>query len=253
MRDAVDDPGGEASLNGVSCASTSFCTAVGSVIVPGQGWGATLTEVWDGASWSLVPSPDLAAGDLGPGEVGGGSLTAVSCASAQACVSCVHGEAGTACAIVGQQSSSERSSSALAMTTSAAVGSLPPTSTQLSVSTGGRLTARVSLAGPEPSVGSRYQSTTDGAVRPRLGGTITFLDGGVPMASCPPTRLGHAAEVSCRPSTLSGTLTAAYSGSSAFAGSSAEASAPRAGRQPSLAFRSAASKASRTLATHVPV
>ena len=66
-------------LQGVSCISSSFCVAVGH----GEGYGLgrhrsqTLIESWDGASWSVAPSPN-------PGI--GNSLGGVSCVSSSFCV-----------------------------------------------------------------------------------------------------------------------------------------------------------------------
>ena len=66
-------------LQGVSCISSSFCVAVGH----GEGYGLgrhrsqTLIESWDGASWSIAPSPN-------PGI--GNSLGGVSCVSSSFCV-----------------------------------------------------------------------------------------------------------------------------------------------------------------------
>jgi hypothetical protein len=80
--DSPPDPGGiQSSLSGVSCASATACTAVGSYNVPSNtpaGQQQPLVENWDGNSWSIAPSPAL------PGFVSGLSL--VSCASPTACV-----------------------------------------------------------------------------------------------------------------------------------------------------------------------
>ena len=61
-------------LDGVSCLSARFCTAVGSFI-SGHG-DETLVESWDGSRWSIVPSPDT-------GYIDG--LLQVSCTSPSAC------------------------------------------------------------------------------------------------------------------------------------------------------------------------
>jgi hypothetical protein len=61
-------------LDGVSCLSATFCTAVGSFI-SGHG-DETLVESWDGSTWSIVPSPDT-------GYIDG--LLKVSCTSPSAC------------------------------------------------------------------------------------------------------------------------------------------------------------------------
>ena len=65
-------------LDGVSCASTSTCTAVGFTESKG-GVYKTLVESWDGTSWSGVPSPSE-----GPASSDDG-LGSVSCASASSC------------------------------------------------------------------------------------------------------------------------------------------------------------------------
>ena len=44
-------------LNGVSCASPTWCAAVGAYTTPG-GSLINLAEQWDGKKWSIVPSPD---------------------------------------------------------------------------------------------------------------------------------------------------------------------------------------------------
>ncbi len=77
----VDTPapkGGTAvTLSGISCTSASFCVAVGSYTnrrsVP-----VTLTEFWNGSSWSIVASRNPAGSSSG--------LSAVSCASASKCM-----------------------------------------------------------------------------------------------------------------------------------------------------------------------
>ncbi len=59
-----------AALNGIACASAKSCTAVG------NDGSATLVELWNGATWSVVHSST-------PGTYGG--FSGVSCASAQSC------------------------------------------------------------------------------------------------------------------------------------------------------------------------
>jgi hypothetical protein len=63
-------------LNGVSCVSADACTAVGAVSPDGSAL-STVIEFWDGTHWSLVHSPNPAAG---------GGLRGVSCVSADACM-----------------------------------------------------------------------------------------------------------------------------------------------------------------------
>jgi len=59
-----------AALNGIACASAKSCTAVG------NDGSATLVELWNGATWSVVHSST-------PGTYGG--FSGVSCASAKSC------------------------------------------------------------------------------------------------------------------------------------------------------------------------
>jgi hypothetical protein len=60
---------------GVSCASATFCIAVGDAT--GSAGQVPLAVAWDGTSWTIqqIPSP-----------AGGGVLDGVSCTSASACV-----------------------------------------------------------------------------------------------------------------------------------------------------------------------
>ena len=64
----------------VTCVTSSDCWAVGAVLGPaGNGSPTgTLTEHWDGAAWSMVPSPT-------PSGAAGGILQSVSCASSSDC------------------------------------------------------------------------------------------------------------------------------------------------------------------------
>ena len=64
-------------LTGVSCASPGFCMAVG--YYPASTHFQTLTEKWNGSSWSLVGSPNT-------GAPYGNFLNAVSCASPAFCM-----------------------------------------------------------------------------------------------------------------------------------------------------------------------
>ena len=69
-----------AGLEGVSCISAS-CTAVGTRAESGT---KTLTETWNGSTWSVVASPN-------PSEaVFGSYLRAISCVSANPCTAVVH-------------------------------------------------------------------------------------------------------------------------------------------------------------------
>jgi hypothetical protein len=65
-------------LSGVSCVSASVCTAVGYYIIR-PGVPQTLTEYWNGTSWSVVTSPN-------PGTTSHFNvLSGVSCVTASAC------------------------------------------------------------------------------------------------------------------------------------------------------------------------
>jgi hypothetical protein len=63
------------SLSGVSCASATACTAVGSY-ENGHGSPVPLAERWDGTSWTIQTTPTPSSG---------GGLNGVSCTSATAC------------------------------------------------------------------------------------------------------------------------------------------------------------------------
>lgn len=67
----------ESQLNGVSCTSSTACTAVGS-FVDSAGRGAALVERWDGVGWSIQTTPT-------PPGVSDSMLSGVSCASTTAC------------------------------------------------------------------------------------------------------------------------------------------------------------------------
>jgi hypothetical protein len=64
-------------LDSVSCSGPMFCMAVGGY--DGAVTGLTLTESWNGASWSVVPSPNASPTHFN-------QLNGVSCASAASCV-----------------------------------------------------------------------------------------------------------------------------------------------------------------------
>ena len=76
-------PGGEGGgLFDATCVNGSDCWAVGAVVATGSGNPTgTLTEHWNGSSWSVTPSPTPS----GPGVVGA-ILSSVSCASASSCM-----------------------------------------------------------------------------------------------------------------------------------------------------------------------
>ncbi len=73
--------GGAGVLDGVSCASPSFCVAVG-YSEDGSGGGTlSLAETWNGSSWSITPTPDPATGSGAVNE-----LLGVSCPSSSFCM-----------------------------------------------------------------------------------------------------------------------------------------------------------------------
>ena len=73
---SVPDPGG-ANLSSVSCTSTSACTAVGDY---NNGTATvTLAERWNGASWSIQPTPNPSGGT-------NTVLNRVACASSVSCI-----------------------------------------------------------------------------------------------------------------------------------------------------------------------
>jgi len=64
-------------LISVSCATATACIAVGDDRNASPGNGEPLVESWDGASWSITPTPD-------PGSFG--ALSSISCVSSTSCV-----------------------------------------------------------------------------------------------------------------------------------------------------------------------
>ena len=72
----VPRPNGDGSLTGVSCATASACTAVGSVVDLVDSTVPTLAVAWNGTNWSLQSIP---------GPASGGSLSGVSCTSSSDC------------------------------------------------------------------------------------------------------------------------------------------------------------------------
>jgi hypothetical protein len=65
-------------LTAVSCAGPGFCATVGTTNTSGEATAVSLIEHWNGASWSVMPSPN-------PSGSFGGNLTGVSCISATSC------------------------------------------------------------------------------------------------------------------------------------------------------------------------
>jgi len=72
------DGTGNNALAGITCASASDCWAVG-YRAQDFYYGQTLTERWDGSSWTIVPSPDR------PPTEASNALTGVTCLSASEC------------------------------------------------------------------------------------------------------------------------------------------------------------------------
>ena len=67
---------GDSDLSGISCASATACTAVGTY--PKSGRDVTLAEHWDGSSWTVQSTPN-------PNGAESSHLNDVSCTSATAC------------------------------------------------------------------------------------------------------------------------------------------------------------------------
>jgi hypothetical protein len=79
VQDTPSPAGGNNGLNAVSCSSADACTAVsGTVVNPNAGTSLGLAEAWDGSTWTIQGTPNLA-GALPS------TLVAVSCPSADAC------------------------------------------------------------------------------------------------------------------------------------------------------------------------
>jgi Putative Ig domain len=86
---AVAFGGGRPHLLGASCASPTFCVAVGEYAVAHveSGFGPwPLIDAWDGGAWSLMPVPNPVEGD---------TFTQVSCASPDSCVAIGTGTDGS--------------------------------------------------------------------------------------------------------------------------------------------------------------
>jgi hypothetical protein len=71
-------------LDGVSCISATACTLVGSYVLDtSQGqYGQILAESWNGADWSIQPTPNPPGYDPAAHTI---HLNAVSCTSATTC------------------------------------------------------------------------------------------------------------------------------------------------------------------------
>ena len=66
-------------LEGVSCASTSWCVAVGAETINNQAAHQTMIQVWDGSNWSIQTSPNSSLTE-------DNYLWSVSCVSVSSCV-----------------------------------------------------------------------------------------------------------------------------------------------------------------------
>jgi hypothetical protein len=74
-------------LSGVSCTSSTACTAVGS-FTDSTGKTSTLAERWNGTQWAIQTSPN-------PSGAAQAELNAVSCASSTACIAVGTGSSGS--------------------------------------------------------------------------------------------------------------------------------------------------------------
>jgi hypothetical protein len=196
-------------LMSVSCVSTAACIAVGygsgdgldanGLIYPNE----AIVETWDGSEWSITPTP----APIDPDGETGVALYGDACTP---------NSGDAACMAVGMQST-ETSQTAMVLESSAAIGSLTPSSTQLDANGPAQLTVTVSpaeLAG----VSQDHLSRSDVAGQPT--GTVTFLDDGAPIDDCPPLDLDASDQATCSVSGLAGPFTAVYSGDDIYDGSS---------------------------------
>jgi hypothetical protein len=201
-------------LTAVSCLSVASCVAVGSLAGNGVDTGGlaipdqAAVESWDGANWSVTPSPQpaLADGSAGPGLYG---------------VSCTLAKGDAACAAVGADGGSP--AGPLVEETGAALGNLEPSTTTISV-----------VASPPDPVTYTVTYTVTVTVTPTTGsgtpgGSVAFDLQGNPIPGCPPQVLTATApaSVSCTVflGTIDRTLGAVYSGDGTYDGSSASVTA----------------------------
>ncbi len=68
----------DTNLSSISCAAVNNCVAAGYYLNAASTW-LTLTESWDGSTWTIVPSPD-------PSGVAGSEFIGVSCPGPNSCV-----------------------------------------------------------------------------------------------------------------------------------------------------------------------
>ena len=196
-------------LIGDSCVSAQACVAVGygggglnssSLSYP----GLAVVETWDGVAWSLTPTS-------APVEPAGGGHADLRG------VSCVPSANDAQCVAVGLQTADNANISALVETASAAVGSLGTTSTQIQSDGDGDFTATVTT-GASPAY--RALDIAAGGATPT--GSVTFLNDGLPISSCPPLEL-NSGQASCSAGAdVTGPITADYSGDATFDGSSSQ-------------------------------
>jgi hypothetical protein len=66
-------------LSGISCTSSTACTAVGQYTSPTTGLPETLAEAWNGMTWSIQPTPN-------PSNAAGATLSGVSCRADGTCI-----------------------------------------------------------------------------------------------------------------------------------------------------------------------
>ncbi|HVA09669.1 MAG TPA: hypothetical protein VNG12_23335, partial [Acidimicrobiales bacterium] len=119
------------------------------------------------------------------------------------------------CVAVGLQTPDNANFSALVETTSAAVGSLGATWTQVQSDSNGDLSATVTTG-----ASSAYAALDLAAGEVTPTGSVTFLNDGLPIPSCPPLEL-NSGRASCSAGAgVTGHLTADYSGDTTFDGSS---------------------------------
>jgi hypothetical protein len=77
---ASRDPGSRGNtLDGVACARTTSCVAVGSY-ADGSGYAESLVEEWNGRAWTILPSPNPKAAHYGS------LLSSTSCTGASFCM-----------------------------------------------------------------------------------------------------------------------------------------------------------------------
>ena len=200
-----------------SCVSAQACVAVG---YGGGGQNSSslsypdlaVVETWDGVAWSLTPTP-------APVEPAGGGRTDLRG------VSCVPDANDAQCVAVGLQTPDNANFSALIETTSAAVGSLDATSTQIQSDGAGDLTATVTTDTPAHAaleISAREATPDISAGEATPTGSVTFLNDGVPISSCPPVEL-DSGQASCSAGAgATGPITADYSGDATFDGSSGQ-------------------------------